>query len=219
MERKEILAKADELGIAYQKNIKTDALLEKIEAFERGEEVEMKTEPTAQKDVISREELEAQIRAEYEAKLKEELANELERRSENQEINAVGQSPYKPAGKSKAQKIKDSMKLVRCIVTNRNPMKQGWDGEIIAVANDLGVNARKFVPFGIDQGYHLPQIMINALNDKKCTIFVKKKGPDGKLISRAKQIKEYAIEILPPLTKEELKELAADQRARGAIDD
>jgi hypothetical protein len=30
--------------------------------------------------------------------------------------------------------------------------------------------------------------------------------------------KEYSITILPPLTKEELKKLAAEQKARGSID-
>jgi hypothetical protein len=50
-------------------------------------------------------------------------------------------------------------------------------------------------------------------------VFVNRKGRDGKMISEAKLIKEYGIEILPDLTKEELEELADDQRARNALAD
>ena len=218
MERKDVLARADEIGLSYDKKIRTDKLLEMIEAYERGEEVPMMTEPEPQKDTVSREELEAQIRADIEAQLRAEMEAKLQEQADAAEVNEqVAQTPYRPAGARKAQKLKEAQKLVRCIVTNRNPMKQDWEGEIISVSNDIGVNLRKYVPFGLTEGYHLPQIMINALNDKQCTIFVNKKGKDGKLVKEGKLIKEYAIEILPPLTKEELKQLADDQRARGAI--
>ena len=219
MERKDILAKADEIGLSYQKNTPSDKLLQMIEDYEAGKEVPMIVEPEPQKDTISREDLEAQIRAEYEEKLRQELAMKLQEQANHEEINRkTAQTPYKPVGMIKAQKLREAKKLVRCVVTNRNPMKQGWEGEIISVSNDLGANERKYVPFGLTEGYHLPQIMINALNDKKCTIFVNKKGADGKLVKEGKLIKEYAIEILPPLTPEELERLADDQRARGSID-
>jgi hypothetical protein len=56
------------------------------------------------------------------------------------------------------------------------------------------------------------------LRDRKCTIFVNKKGRDGKYVQTAKTINAHAIEFLPDLTQDELDELAAEQAARRSID-
>ncbi len=122
------------------------------------------------------------------------------------------------AGMVKVAKVNEAMKLIRCIVTCRNPLKQSWAGEIINVSNDVVGSTTKFIPFNLSEGFHLPQMIINTLGDKECTIFVNKKI-NGENVKQGKLIKEFAIEILPSLTREELKALSLDQKARGAIDD
>ena len=155
---------------------------------------------------------------ENEEKIEAEIKKRMAER-DTAEINEYNQTAIRPAMKKKLDLVKKATKLVRCVVTNRNPMKAKWEGEVIAVGNDIGVNEKKYVPFSLESGYHLPQIIVNALNDKKCTIFVNKKGADGKTIQVGKLIKEYAIETLDPLTQKEYDELGASQRARGAIEE
>ncbi len=212
MERKELLAMAASLGLGVPKNIGTEKLKKMIDDLDNGEEVI--TGDLEKRLETSRQEMLVQMQEEYDKKLEEKI-QEL---SDNMEINATRQSNYMPMPSSKAKMIRDARQLVRCIITNRNPMKSAWEGEIISAGNDIGVNEKKYVPFNLENGYHLPRIIVNALNDKKCTIFINKKGADGKLIQEGKLIKEYAIEELEPLTKEEFKELGDDQRARGVID-
>jgi hypothetical protein len=211
--RQELLDKAKELELEFSKNISNDKLKKLIEKSITGPEPEM------QPDHITEAALREQIEKDIRVKLEEEYQRKLDDLAEAQKENSTHQSPYRPAGRQKVLRKREAEKLVRVIVTNRNPMKQSWDGEIISVSNDIGVNVRKYVPFGLTSGYHLPQIMVNVLRDKQCTVFVNRKGRDGKMISEAKLIKEYGIEILPDLTKEELEELADDQRARGALDE
>ncbi len=213
MNRKELLAKAEELGLNVPKNISTDKLVLMIEDLEAGKEV-ITGVPTGEREPTL-EELRKQLEEEYQEKLNRKL-------TELEEINAINESTLatkKAGGQHKLSKIKEAKKLVRVVVTNRNPLKQAWEGEIIAASNDMGVDEKKYVPFSLDAGYYLPQIIVNTLKDKKCTIFVNKKGRDGKMLNKAKLIKEYGIEVLPDLTQEELDKLAADQRARGATAD
>jgi hypothetical protein len=98
-------------------------------------------------------------------------------------------------------------------------MKQSWDGEIFSVGNDVIGEVKRYVPFNIDSGWHIEKIIYDMLKSKECTVFVNKRNKNGDRIQEAKQIKAYGITVLPPLSKEELEELAASQRARHAIDE
>ena len=51
-----------------------------------------------------------------------------------------------------------------------------------------------------------------------CQIFVSASLPNGEKTRKGKLIKEFNIEILPPLTEQELKDLAKEQAARHSID-
>ena len=211
--RQELLDRAKELGLEYPKTISNTKLKKLIDSSIAV------VEPEPQPEHITEEALRAQIEKDLRTRLEEEYQQKLDALAEAEAENKTTQSPYKPAGRNKVLKRKQAEKLIRVIVTNRNPMKQSWDGEVISVSNDIGVNVTKYVPFGLTAGYHIPQIMVNTLRDKKCTTFVNRKGRDGKMISEAKLISEYGIEILPPLTEDELEELGNDQRMRGAIDE
>lgn len=128
--------------------------------------------------------------------------------------------PKASKAKSKMQRReelrKEKMKLVRCRITCMNPHKREWQGEWFSAGNAVLGFHTKYVLF--DHEYHLTQMMVDILKTK---VFRQTKDvPDGKGGKYRKNFfpKEYNIEILNPLTQEELDALAADQAKRQAID-
>lgn len=162
--------------------------------------------------------VETAIRLKLEKEFEKRLADKAAEIRASFELNAQTDTRVGNQGLLKLKAKQKAEKLIRCIITNRNPLKQSWEGEIIAVSNDLIGMQRKFVPFSLEEGYHLPQIIVDTLKDKECTVFVNSKTKNGEKVKIGKLIKEYAIEILPPLTAKELEELGRQQAARGSID-
>ena len=113
--------------------------------------------------------------------------------------------------------IDEANKLVRVRITCMNPFKKDIEGEIITVANDLVGTQKKYVPFNADNGWHIPQMMLNALQERMCQVFFNEKSKNGVTVRKGKLIKEFAIEILPNLTQEELKDLAQQQAMANRI--
>ena len=109
-------------------------------------------------------------------------------------------------------------KLIRVKIACLNPVKKEWPGEVFSAGNDVVGNFTKFIPFNSDKPYHIPQIILNALQEKMCQVFVTASLPNGEKTRTGKLIKEFNIEILPPLTEQELKDLAKEQAARHSID-
>lgn len=114
---------------------------------------------------------------------------------------------------------KEASKLVRVRIHCNDPAKKDWPGEYITVGNNAVGTYRKYVPYNQDEPTHIYQIMFNALREKRVQVFATKKGKNGIPIREAKSIAAYAIEVLPPLTQEELTELARSQVARNALSD
>ena len=112
----------------------------------------------------------------------------------------------------------EALKLVRIRLTCLNPAKKEWEGEIITVGNSLIGSVKKFVPFNADDGWHVPYVIYQQLKERQCQIFQTATDARGNKIRKGKLIKEFAIEVLPPLTKEELEELARRQAMAKAID-
>lgn len=108
----------------------------------------------------------------------------------------------------------EQLKLVRVRITCMNPNKKEWEGEIITVSNALVGTIKKYVPFNAEEGWHIPQIMLNVLKEREFQHFHIVRDDRGNKVTQGKQVKEFAIEILPALTEEELKELARKQAVR-----
>jgi len=115
---------------------------------------------------------------------------------------------------------KEAGKLVRIRVTCMNPNKKGWEGEIISCGSAKLGTFKKYVPFNADAGWHVPQIILQEMQERKYTTFVNAKGPRGETVRRGKLVPEFSIEVLPPLTKEERLELMRQQAlANGSATD
>lgn len=121
-------------------------------------------------------------------------------------------------GQRRNRQIKEASKLVRIRVTCMNPNKKDWDGEFFTVGNAVVGGFTKYVPFNAEEGWHVPQIIYNHLVERQCQIFVNRKTSKGGTIREGKLIKEFAIEVLPQLSEEELKELARRQAMAGSLE-
>ena len=114
-----------------------------------------------------------------------------------------------------------ALKLVRVRINNLDPKKNELKGEIITVGNDYVGTIRKFVPFGkaTDNGYHIPMIMFNYLKNKEYLVVRSVVHPQTKQISTEMTYeREFALEVLPPLEKDEIKQLAAKQLAANSVE-
>lgn len=118
-----------------------------------------------------------------------------------------------------------AMRLHRVRIHNLDPNDSALPGAIKTVYNKYTGKVAKYIPFGEENevGYHVPEILLNALREEKYTMRkeVKQRGQVSSF--GVKQYKtvlmpKFNVEILPPLTPAEIAGLAQDQKARGAID-
>lgn len=117
--------------------------------------------------------------------------------------------------------LEENMKLVRLRITNLDPKKKDLPGEIITVANEHLGTVRKYVPYGevTDNGYHVPYCIYKALKARKFLNIRTFKDRQNQNQIRVEQnwAQEFALEVLPQLTKEEIQKLAAAQSAAGGL--
>ncbi|MFA7188459.1 MAG: hypothetical protein WC117_00055 [Sphaerochaetaceae bacterium] len=117
--------------------------------------------------------------------------------------------------------VKEQTKLVRLRITNLDPKKASLPGEIFTVANEYLGTIRKFVPFGevTDGGYHVPYCIYKMMDARKFLHIrtYKDRKNNNQIKVETSWAKEFALEVLPPLTKAELATLAATQAAAGGL--
>lgn len=114
-----------------------------------------------------------------------------------------------------AQLRKSCERLRRVVVTCKDPQKQSWKGEWVSGSNSAVSPVKKYVPFDIDAGFHVPQLLLNVLEDRE----YRRKSTDGRDASSGGMAKAYHIEYLDALTASEIQELARQQKLRnGQLD-
>ena len=111
------------------------------------------------------------------------------------------------------KRTKDATKLVRCIITCNNKNKISYKGEIFAARNAVVEEIKKFIPFG--RSTHVPQILLNVIKEKQYQTFVEETLPNGMKVNKPHLINEYNIQILDPITKDELEAIKQKQLAEG----
>ena len=138
------------------------------------------------------------------------------------EVNALtGESENKPQKTFREQQHDEQLRMIRIRVTCMDPKKKDLKGEIFTIANEYIGTVRKFVPFGEDSegGYHVPYCILTMMEDRKfLNIRIVKNRLSGRDEVLSSWAKEFAIEILPPLTQQELNQLATAQIAAGSLD-
>lgn len=149
-------------------------------------------------------------------KLRERVNAKLEGEEAGDEAELAADE--KKAELTKVQKLRmEASKLVRVRITCMNPMKREWQGEIFTCGNTKIGTYRRYVPFNAENGWHVEQIILDMIKERKCQVFYDEPGPRGTKIRRGKLIPEFAVEVLPPLTQKEIEDLAKAQAARNSI--
>ena len=151
-------------------------------------------------------------------KLREKVNAALTGAAEKTEEPAVVDLTAETEGQRNSRLKKEASKLVRVRVTCMNPAKKEWEGEIFSVGNAVVGSFTKYVPFNIDEGWHIPQMIYQMIKDRECQIFYTITDSRGNKTRKGKLVKEFSVEVLPPLTKEELQELAQRQAMSNSIE-
>jgi hypothetical protein len=111
-----------------------------------------------------------------------------------------------------------AMKLVRVVVTPNDPTMVNYPGLIFSVgASGLnnGRMIKKFVPFNNEEGWHVPQIILNQIEYGQMQKFKTITRANGDKVLEPYLTKKFNVRILDPLTPEELKEVAAANKLAG----
>lgn len=179
-------ARAKTMGISFSGNIGEEALAKKIA------------------DALAAEDTVAPDTQESEETPAEPEVNETP-------ASVEGEEPKEESlGQKKARLRREQTKMVRIRISCHNPNKKEWSGEIFTVSNGIVGTVRKYVPFDNDEGWHVPEIMYQLIKERQCQIMVNKRE-NGRTRKEAKLIREFSVEVLPPLTESELKSLAQRQ--------
>ena len=159
--------------------------------------------------------------------LRKKIEDKMEGRADSDaapQINPLaGETTAQPVKrKTLRQKLYDEqMKLVRIRVTNLDPKKKDLPGEVITVANEHLGTVRKFVPFGevTDDGYHVPYCIYRFMEKRKfLNIRIVKDRRTGQERVESNWVKEFALEVLPQLTPQQIANLKTAQIAADSVD-
>lgn len=141
-------------------------------------------------------------------------------------VEAVEQVQPAPRSKTKRELTalyhtklrKDANRLVRIRLTCMNPDKTQWPGEVFDVGNAITGSIKKFVPFEAEDGYHVPYMIYEVLVARKYQQHKKVRLPNGAWGIKSGLVREFAVEVLSPLTREGMSELATRQALNHSID-
>lgn len=114
-----------------------------------------------------------------------------------------------------------ALRLVRVKIQNLDPNDSALTGGILSIQNKYTGKISKYVPYGeeSENGYHIPYMMYEYLKQWKFPLRKEQKGGRfGVKTYKTVMVPKFNIEILPDLTYNQIKELAAHQRASQSID-
>jgi hypothetical protein len=102
------------------------------------------------------------------------------------------------------------MALVRVRVSCMDPQKKNLKGELLCVSNKNFGTVQRFIPF--NREWHIEKVLYDALAEKEYMVFDREKtGRAGIEVVTPRNVPAFNIQVLPPLTKGELKDLAQRQ--------
>lgn len=112
----------------------------------------------------------------------------------------------------------EALKLVRVIITPMEATKAAnLENEMFCAGNSVVGTVKRVVTFG--EPWHVEQILLNTIKEKKYQMFVTKKNAQGVTLTSAKLVPAYSIAYLDPLTEEEIDALADRQIRTRSLED
>lgn len=113
-------------------------------------------------------------------------------------------------GQKKNRLRREAMALVRVRVSCMDPQKKNLKGELICVSNRNFGTVQRFIPF--NREWHIEKVLYDVLAEKEYMVFDREKtGRAGIEVVTPRNVPAFNIQVLPPLTKAELKDLAQRQ--------
>ncbi len=119
----------------------------------------------------------------------------------------VTAQPNETKNMRRTRMLNEASRLVRCTIACLNRDKSEWHGEVLTFSNSFIGSIKKFIPFNSENAYHVPQVLITMMEDRKHTIFKTKRDNLGRKIKYGIQVPEFQITKHPALTVEEHAEL------------
>lgn len=114
-----------------------------------------------------------------------------------------------------------ALKLSRIIVTPNDPNMSAYHGLIFTVGSSSvkgGRMIKKYVPFNNENGWHVPQIIIDQIENAEMQKFRSVTLKNGAKTMQPYITKKFNVQVLPPLTQDEMDALAASQQAKAGIE-
>jgi hypothetical protein len=201
-ELKLLKARADVLGIVYSNNIRVETLRKKIE-----DHLEGNTSDDSNED-------------------RDNFSNEAQESAPENHSSSL--PDFSKMSKSELDFYlrttlrNEALRLIRIRVACLDPKKKEVPGEIFSTGNKYIGTIKKYVPFGeaTDAGYHVPNCIYEMMKARKfLQITNTRDRRTGVNITKSRYVPEFALEVLPQLTQQELAKLAVEQQASGRLRD
>ena len=107
-------------------------------------------------------------------------------------------------------------KKIRVMITCNDPLMKDWDmTPYYSFSNSTITLDSITIPLGVE--WHIPNAYVGMLQAMECKIPVKTKDEKGRPITTRRTVKKYNVNILPPLTAEELEALKMAQVMRDGL--
>lgn len=147
-------------------------------------------------------------------KLYEKVQQHLESEGVNQDYVAPEDAGLvAETNQEKFARIRKDMKsLVRVQVQCLDPLKKGWEAEVLTIANDL-TTIRRCVPYNTP--WHIERSMAAFLEERQYQYFIEKRNERGEKYKVPMMGKAYQVTYLDELTEDQIKQLAIKQARQG----
>lgn len=138
----------------------------------------------------------------------------------NAKLEGTAPAPVeKTKNELRQEAIADATRLIRVRITNMDQRKADLPGEYFTVSNGVVGSITRYVPYNAEDGWHVENMLLENLKERQFYQLRPRKGHNGSVVPDGKWVKEFSIELLEPLSPEELKVLANKQAAAagGAV--
>lgn len=147
------------------------------------------------------------------SKKREAILSELMAHYQNNEL-----APVQVEDEVELTSYQRLSRLIRCRVINQNPNETKLPTKLFTVGNMIDdFIPSRVVTFGAIT--HLPASLIDHLKNVTYRYSITKRNAKGHKYTENKELPHYDIQILPPLTPKQLKELAREQKATNRLID
>lgn len=202
--KEQLLSAAEKLGLTVDGRLGVDKIREEIAAeLEVRKEAEARATANAERLAAEEAEAEPEIKSPVEVTKMPSLADAML-------VKEVAEAGPETEGQKKNRLRREAMALVRVRLSCMDPQKKNLKGELICLSNKNFGTVQRFVPF--NREWHIEKVIYDALVEKEFMVFDREKtGRAGIEVVTPRNVPAFNIQVLPPLTKGELKDLAQRQ--------